>query len=186
MAWLTGLFTNPETATAAYGLIILVVILVVVFGLSRMRHARAGMFIAGGRKQRLAIRQSAATGAGPARFGRTSAFDRRAERSGDRRRHCRRKRRNTKARLASRRIKALQIGGAKAKTRRSGAQGTSGEARAGTGGAGAGGQPRRPCRFRRSRFRCRPPRRDRTPPDPCHRMPDQSSRRPRRTRMPGA
>lgn len=55
MAWLTGLFTDPTTAPAAYGLVILLLVLIAVFTFSRMRHARHGMFVAGGRKQRLAV-----------------------------------------------------------------------------------------------------------------------------------
>lgn len=55
MAWLTGLFTDPTTAPAAYGLIGLLLVLVAVFALTRMRHARRGMFVTGGRKHRLAV-----------------------------------------------------------------------------------------------------------------------------------
>ena len=55
MDWLTGLFSDPATAAAAYGLTGLVVLLVLVFAFTRMRHMRRGMFIAGGRKHRLAV-----------------------------------------------------------------------------------------------------------------------------------
>ena len=55
MDWLTGLFGDPATAPAAWGLLALVVLLLAVLGITRFRHMRSGMFIAGGRKHRLAV-----------------------------------------------------------------------------------------------------------------------------------
>lgn len=55
MSWLTSLFTDPATAPAAWGLLALVALLVVVLAATRMRRARSGMFVAGGRKHRLAV-----------------------------------------------------------------------------------------------------------------------------------
>lgn len=55
MDWLTGLFSDPATAPAAYGLTGLVLLLAIVFAVTRLRHMRRGMFISGGRKHRLAV-----------------------------------------------------------------------------------------------------------------------------------
>lgn len=60
MDWLTGLFSDPTTAPAAWGLLALVVLLLTVLGITRARHMRSGMFIAGGRKHRLAVMDATA------------------------------------------------------------------------------------------------------------------------------
>lgn len=55
MEWLTGMFSDPATAPAAWGLLGLVLLLLALLAVTRLRHARRGMFIAGGRKHRLAV-----------------------------------------------------------------------------------------------------------------------------------
>lgn len=55
MDWFTGLFSDPTTALAAWGLLALVALLLAVLGVVRFRHMRSGMFVAGGRRHRLAV-----------------------------------------------------------------------------------------------------------------------------------
>lgn len=57
MEWLTRLFTDANTAPAAFGLVGLLIVLVAVFALLQLRNARSGLFLSGGRhrRQRLAV-----------------------------------------------------------------------------------------------------------------------------------